>query len=167
MKITKSDANRLQDKDNETIMKSEKSKVENKMKKYETVVRVPFVDTDRMGIVYHANYIKYFEIGRTEYLRDIGFPYVDLEMRGIWLPVGSVHCTYKSPAKYDDLLTVRTHVAQLKGATIVMAYEIHRKETEEVLATGETVHPITDDRLRPIRLRNVYEELYNRIKEDL
>ena len=139
------------------------------MKVYETVVRVPYADTDRMGIVYHGNYIKYFEMGRTEYLRELGFPYAALEREGVWLPVSSIFCEYKAPARYDDLLTVRTRVAELKGATIVMAYEIYRNgtETKELLVTGETKHPITDDHLRPIRLRNVKKELYDKMRESL
>ena len=137
------------------------------MKTYETIVRVPYADTDKMGIVYHINYIKYFEMGRTEYLRTLGFPYAELEKEGVWLPVSSVHCAYKAPASYDDLLLVKTRVAALKGATIVMAYEIYNKDTGQLLVTGETKHPITDDQLRPIRLRNVKRELYDKMQESL
>ena len=128
-------------------------------------IRIMFADTDCMGIVYHTNYIKFFEIGRTEYLRDIGHPYAELEKDGVWLPVASVTCEYKAPAKYDDLLTVVTRVEEFKGATIIMAYEIYRKETGELLVTGKTKHPITDANLKPIRLRNVKPELYEKIKE--
>jgi len=137
------------------------------MRIYKTEIRVPYADTDRMGIVYHTNYIKYFEIGRTEYLRDVGYPYARLEQEGIWLPVASVYCEYKSPAKYDDLLAVNTWVGDLKNATIVMAYEIFRKETGELLVKGETKHPITDDKLRPVRLRNIKPELYNKLIESI
>lgn len=137
------------------------------MRIYKTDIRVPYADTDAMGIVYHTNYIKYFEIGRTEYLREVGWPYAQLEERGIWLPVASVYCEYKSPALYDDILTVNTHVGEFKGATIVMAYEIYRKGREELIARGETKHPITDNKLRPIRLRNVDPELYGKFKESI
>ena len=134
------------------------------MRVYKTDIRVPYADTDGMGIVYHVNYIKYFEIGRTEYLREIGYLYTRLEAEGIWLPVASVRCDYKSPAKYDDLLTVNTWVGEFKGATIVMAYEIYRKGTDEIIVKGETKHPITDDKMKPIRLRNVNPGLYEIIK---
>jgi len=137
------------------------------MKTCKTEIRVPFADTDRMGIVYHANYIKYFEIGRTEYLRETGYPYAELEKDGIWLPVASVCCEYKAPAKYDDVLTISTRVSEFKGATIVMAYEIIRKETGELIARGETKHPITDDKLKPIRLRNVNPKAYGMLKENM
>ena len=137
------------------------------MRIYRTEIRVPYADTDSMGIVYHTNYIKYFEIGRTEYLREAGYPYARLESEGIWLPVASVYCEYKSPAKYDDLLSVRTRVGELKSATIIMAYEIYRKETEELLVRGETKHPITDDKLKPVRLRSIKPELYEFLKESM
>ena len=128
---------------------------------------MPYADTDAMGIVYHTNYIKYFEVGRTEYLREIGYPYSRLEEEGIRLPVAAVRCEYKSPARYDDILTVNTYVGDFKGATIVMAYEIYRKRTDELVARGETKHPITDVKLKPIRLRNINPELYERIRENL
>ena len=137
------------------------------MKIFKCDIRVPYADTDRMGVVYHTNYIKYFEVGRTEYLREIGCPYSRLEDEGIWLPVASVYCEYKSPAVYDDLLTVNTWVKDFKGATIVMAYEITRKETNELIVKGETKHPVTNDRLKPIRLRNVNPRVYNMIKETM
>jgi len=131
---------------------------------HKTDVRITFAETDCMGIVYHANYIKFFEIGRTEYMRDIGYTYAQLETDGVWLPVATVSCEYKAPAKYDDLLEVQTVVKEFKGATLVMAYEIYRKETGELLVRGETKHPLTDDKLRPIRLRNVNPDLYDKLK---
>ena len=137
------------------------------MKIYKTDIRVPYADVDGMGIVYHANYIKYFEVGRTEYLREAGYPYAKLEEDGIWLPVASVRCEYKSPARYDDLLTVSTWVGDLKNATIVMAYEISRKGTDEIIARGETKHPITDDKLKPVRLRNINPGLYKIFAESV
>ena len=137
------------------------------MKVYTTDIRVPYADTDSMGIVHHTNYIKYFEVGRTEYLRTVGYPYARFEEEGIWLPVASVYCEYKAPAKYDDLLTVHTRVGEFKSATILMAYEIYKKDTEELIVKGETKHPITDDTLKPIRLRNVNPKIYNIIKESM
>jgi len=137
------------------------------VKKYTTDVRIIFADTDCMGIVYHTNYIKFFEIGRTEYLREIGYPYAQLDKEGVWLPVASVYCEYKSPARYDDVLTVHTWVKEFKSATVIIAYEIYRKETDELLVRGETKHPITDATLKPIRLRNVNPELYKLLTESL
>lgn len=123
-------------------------------------VRVIYADTDAMGIVYHTNYIKWFEIGRTEFLREIGYPYARMEREKIWLPVVSANCNYKVPAVYDDMLEIHSKVANLKAATIVMSYEIYRKETGELLVNGETKHAITDPQLKPIRLKTVNPELY-------
>jgi acyl-CoA thioester hydrolase len=120
-----------------------------------------------MGIVYHTNYIKYFEVGRTEYLRELNYPYARLEKEGIWLPVASVRCEYKAPALYDDLLSVHTWVGELKSATLIMAYEIYRKETAELLVKGETKHPMTDSSLKPVRLRNLNPEFYQLLKDNL
>jgi len=137
------------------------------MKTYKTDVRVRYAETDGMGVVHHTNYIKYFEVGRTEYLREVGYTYAKLEEQGIWLPMASVYCEYKSPARYDDLLTVHTRVGEFKGATIVMVYEIYKKETGELIAKGETKHPITDNKMKPIRLRNVNPEVYEILRESI
>lgn len=130
------------------------------MKKYESEIRVIYADTDAMGIVYHANYIKWFEVGRTALLRQIGFPYSTLEKEGIWLPVIEVNCVYKLPAVYDDMLTIHAWIAEQKAATVILNYEIFRKETGELLVTGRTKHAVTDEKLRPIRLKTKNPKLY-------
>lgn len=133
------------------------------MKKNSCEARVIYADTDAMGIVYHTNYIKWFEVGRTEFLREIGYPYSRMEKEGIWLPVASVECEYKLPAVYDDVLEIHSWVHQLKAATIVMAYEIYRKATGELLVTGKTKHAITDPKLKPVRLKTANPELYKKL----
>jgi len=138
-----------------------------KMKKYETEIRVIYADTDAMGIIYHTNYIKWFEAGRNEFLRQIGYPYSRLEKEGIWLPVAAVTCEYKSPGKYDDILLIRSWVKSLGAATVVMAYEILRKETGELLVIGTTKHGITSPELKPIRLKKVHPDLFARLEEDM
>ena len=137
------------------------------MRKYETEIRVIYADTDAMGIVYHTNYIKWFECGRNEYLRQIGYPYSRLEEEGVWLPVAAVNCEYKAPAKYDDILLIQTSVGELKAATVIMKYEILNKTTGELLVTGSTKHAITDPKLTPIRLKKANPGLFERIAADL
>ena len=137
------------------------------MKKYKSEIRVLFADTDGMGIVYHTNYIKWFEIGRNEYLRQIGFPYSVLEKDKFWLPVSSVECSYKLPAYYDDVLEISCWIGEMKAATVVINYEIHRKSTGELLVTGHTKHAVTDDKLKPVRFKTYRPDLYQRIVEDL
>ena len=99
--------------------------------------RVPYADTDQMGVVYYANYLVYFERSRTELLRDAGKPYSTLEQEGVFLPVSEAYCKYLSSARYDDLLTFKTQVEEIKGVRIKMSTEILRGET--VLARGYVV----------------------------
>lgn len=130
------------------------------MKKYISEIRVIYADTDAMGIVYHTNYIKWFEIGRSEMLRQAGYPYAKLEAQGVWLPLAGVNCEYKIPAVYDDLLEIHGWVSELKAATIVISYEIYRKGTGELLVTGSTKHAVTDPELKPLRLKKACPEVY-------
>ena len=85
---------------------------------HEMTYRVPYADTDRMGVVYHANYLVYFERGRNEMLRDAGLPYSEMERRGVIFPVSEVFCRYHAPARYDDLLTFRTWISEIRGVRI-------------------------------------------------
>ena len=93
---------------------------------HETSYRVPYADTDQMGVVYYGNYLEYFERSRTEMLRSIGFPYAKLEELGFYLPVREAHLTYESGAHYDDLLTFRSWVVEARGARLVVASEVWR-----------------------------------------
>ena len=129
-------------------------------KKYSTEYRVIYADIDAMGIVYHSNYIDLFERGRTEFLRQIGYPYKALESIPAWLPCTEVRCEYKNPARYDDLLEIFCWPSKLTYATVRMDYEIKRKATGELLVTGHTIHAFTDSELKPIRAKKVVPELY-------
>ena len=129
-------------------------------KKYYTDIRVIYADTDAMGIVYHTNYIKWFEAGRGDMMRQAGFPYSVLEKKGMWLPVVSVTCEYKAPAFYEDIITIATWVEKLGGVSVVIAYEITKKETGELLASGSTRHGITDKDLKPMRIKKEFPEIY-------
>lgn len=134
------------------------SKIEHK-----TEVRVIYADTDAMSVVYHSNYLKWFEVGRTELLRSINYPYARLEEEGFMLPVAECGCKYIHPARYDDLLEITTAITQVKAATIIMEYEIHKKSTGQLLVTGFTKHAVIDRSFKPIRLRNATPDLYERI----
>lgn len=133
----------------------------------ETEVRIIFADTDAMGIVYNGTYVSFFERGRTEYLRQMGYPYKRMEAEGLWLPVSGLTCQYKAPAHADDLLIIKTWIKELKSASVVMAYEIRKKEDGEVCVTGTTTHPVTDSRLRPIRFKRKFPELYALVRESM
>lgn len=133
------------------------------MAEHTTVVRVIYADTDAMGVVYHTNYIKWFEVGRCELLRSIGYPYSRMEEEGILLPVAECSCKYKLPAVYDDLLEVTARIAEVKAATVALDYEIRRQGTGELLAMGTTKHAVTDPQFKPVRLRDKNKALYERI----
>lgn len=135
------------------------------MVEHTTEIRVIYADTDAMRVVYHTNYIKWFEIGRTELLRSVGYPYARLEQEGIMLPVVECSCKYKSPAVYDDMLEIKAKISEMKSATISLDYEIRRKETGELLVTGMTKHAITDRNLKPVRLRDKNKGLYDSIRK--
>ncbi|WP_132706111.1 acyl-CoA thioesterase [Winogradskyella wandonensis] len=121
------------------------------MYKNETKIRVRYGETDQMGVVYHANYASYFEVGRTEWLRQYGITYKSMEDSGIMLPVISLEIKYKNSARYDDLLTVVTSIKKLPKARIEFDYELIN-ENGDLLATGHTALVFIDmKRNRPTR----------------
>jgi len=110
-------------------------------KKGEFRVRVIYADTDAMGIAYHANYIKWFEVGRAELMREIGIVYSELEAAGYKLPVTKMGCHYLLPARYDDILVIETEITSLKQASVRFDYIIRDEKKERILAEGFTLHP--------------------------
>ena len=120
-------------------------------------VRVLFADTDAMGIVYYANYLKWFEMGRVEFMRRRGMAYRELTGTGIHLPVTEASVRYLSPARYDDLLSIRTEIRECKRASIAFGYRIER-EDGVVLADGETVHAFTDGDGKIVRIPELFLE---------
>jgi len=120
---------------------------------YDFEVRIAYADTDRMGVVYYANYLVLFERGRTELLRNLGIRYRDLEEKNrLFMPVTEAHCDYFAPARYDDLIRVRTTIAEMGGASMVFAYEIQDPETGKLLAKGTTKHAVVNLLWKPTRL---------------
>src|SRR5918998_1758079 len=112
---------------------------------HETLLRVRYSETDKMGIVYHANYLIWFEIGRTEFCRARGFSYRDMEENdNAFLVVAESYCRYKAPAYYDDELLVRTHITELRRRSLRFGYEIVRIADGQIIAEGETGHVVTD-----------------------
>lgn len=112
---------------------------------HETLVRVRYSETDKMGVVYHANYLVWFEIGRTEFCRARGFSYRDMEENdNSFLVVAESYCRYKASAYYDDELLVRTHITELRRRSLRFGYEIIRLSDDKIIAEGETGHVVTD-----------------------
>ena len=124
---------------------------------HETPIRVRYAETDQMGVVYHANYLIWFEIGRTEFCRARGFSYRDMEENeDAFLVVAESYCRYKAPAYYDEDLTVRTHITELRRRSVRFGYEIVRAATGQVIAEGETGHVVTSRDNRVISMPEAY-----------
>ena len=113
------------------------------MREYQFQVRVRYAETDQMGVVYHGNYEQYFEMGRVEWLRNLGVSYKWMEENGVMLPVVSLTMNYKKPARYDDLLTVKTILKSQTSVKIEFDYEIYN-EANELLTTGYSMLVFVD-----------------------
>ena len=127
-----------------------------------TEVRVRYAETDQMGIVYYANYLVWFELGRVELLRSVGLAYSQLEKEHeCILPVVSAQCRYRSPARYDDEILIETRPEMMRGSVLKFAYRILRKaatgKEPVLLAEGDTVHVVCDDQLNRKPLPERYE----------
>ncbi len=129
---------------------------------HETTVRVRYAETDQMGVVYHSNFFVWFEIGRVELFRELGVVYKDMEEKDdCFIVVGECKCRFKRPARYDDFLRVRTRIAEAGSRKITFQYEIVNEESNELLATGETVHVICDKLGRSKSLPGPYRKLFD------
>ncbi|MCI0569890.1 MAG: acyl-CoA thioesterase [Myxococcaceae bacterium] len=118
----------------------------------EARLRVIYGDTDQMGVVYYANYLRYFEFARSELFRAHGGSYRELERDGLLLPVVEAHVEYKASARYDDMLVIRTEVREVKRASLTFGYQLFREGEDRLLATGYTVHACIGRDGRPTRL---------------
>lgn len=117
---------------------------------HEMEFRVSYADTDRMGVVYYANYLILFERGRTELMRGLGLRYRDLEEEGVFLPAMEARVDYKAPAHYDDLLKIRTWISHLGRASVTFDYDVLHAETGKLMAHGLTKHPFVNRSWKPI-----------------
>jgi acyl-CoA thioester hydrolase len=127
------------------------------MKAAETRIRVRYAETDQMGVVYYANYLIWMEVGRVEYCRWRGFNYHDMEREdGVLLAVVEASCRYRSPARYDDEVVIKTRVENASRRMITFVYEMRAAEGGRVLATGSTRHAFLDRQLRLCKLPEKY-----------
>jgi acyl-CoA thioester hydrolase len=136
-----------------------------------TTVRVRYAETDQMGVAYYANYFVWCEVGRVELLRQLGFEYKQMELgHGCFLPVVEASCRYKSPARYDDVVSVETRVAGLRSSVIRFAYRLlaQRDEVPEpvLLAEADTVHVVVDREMRKCALPEPYFSAIRRIMDE-
>ena len=117
-----------------------------------SLIRVRYAETDKMGVVYYANYFVWFEVGRTDLLRVLGWSYREMELAGVSLPVIDAHCEYVRPARYDDELEIRTTGRLLSPVRLEFVYEVRLAAQAIVAATGRTTHASVDPTGRPCRL---------------
>jgi acyl-CoA thioester hydrolase len=115
-------------------------------------LRVRYAETDQMGVAWHGNYFAWFEVGRTDLLRERGMSYRELEQQDLYLPVIEARAAYARPARYDDALLIETRIASHSGARVAFEYEVRREADEAPLATGFTAHAAVDGRGKPRRL---------------
>lgn len=149
---------------------------------YGAPLRVRYQETDQMGVVYHANYLHWFEIGRTEMIRQTGFNYRSTEERGVLLPVLEINAKYESPARYDDMITVYTAITDFSRLRLNYTYEVRRVTADELqnnvdkvwiqadtlpgelLVTGTTRHVWVNTEWKPVRLDQALPELYTALR---
>jgi acyl-CoA thioester hydrolase len=115
-------------------------------------VRVRYAETDQMGVVYYANYLVWFEVGRTDLLRQLGWSYREMEAEGYWLPVLEAHCQYHRPARYDDEIEIRTTGRLITAVRLAFEYEAVRTSDAAMTASGRTLHAALNRAGRPCRL---------------
>ncbi len=127
----------------------------------ETRIRVRYAETDQMGVVYHSNHFIWFEVGRVELLRQLGFTYKDMEREDdCFIAVVDARCRYKAPVHYDDEVVVRTYLKNIREKLIHFGYELVRAETGELLAEGETTHIVADKQMKPRALPEKYMKAF-------
>ncbi len=127
---------------------------------HDTTVRVRYAETDQMGVVYHANYLVWFEVGRVELMRALGVEYKKMEADDdCHIVVADAHCRYHHPARYDEVLRIRTRISESRNRVVKFAYEVFRDQDGELLATGATTHIICGRTGRPKLLPQKYRLL--------
>jgi acyl-CoA thioester hydrolase len=127
----------------------------------ETRIRVRYAETDQMGVVYHANHFIWFEVGRVEFLRQLGFSYKNMESEDdCFIAVVDASCRYKAPVHYDDEVVVRTFLKHVREKVIHFGYELLSAEGGRLLAEGETTHIVANAQMKPRRLPEKYMKAF-------
>lgn len=130
-----------------------------------THVRVRYAETDQMGVVYHANYLVWFEVARVEVLRVLGFSYKAFEEEGFMIAVVGVDVRYRSPAKYDDTIAIEARVETVRGPLIKFSYRVLRDEDKTLLCEGTTTHIVVDKNMAKTPLPEKYAVAFRALTE--
>ena len=130
----------------------------------EVTIRVRYAETDQMGVVYHANHFIWFEVGRVEFLRQLGFSYREMEEQDrCFIAVVDARCRYKAPARYDDELIVCTHLKNVRESLVHFGYELVRASDRVLLAEGETMHIVTDGNMQVCSIPEKYMRAFEEV----
>ena len=130
-----------------------------------TKLKVRYVETDQMGIVHHSNYYAWFEVGRTEYITQIGMTYKQMEEANIMLPVVESSCKYIQGAKYEDIIIIETFMHELSGAKVIFNYNVIRENDDKILAKGSTTHAFVNESFRVVNLKKANAEMWSRFQK--
>lgn len=131
----------------------------------ETEFIARYAETDQMGIIHHSNYPKWFEAGRTDFFRKLGRNYSKIEADGMLLPLTDLRCNFKSPARYEDEIVIKTKLVKFSCVRLVFQYEVFNKDGMLVVATGETSHAFTDKNLKPLNMEKRMPELFGLLNQ--
>lgn len=127
----------------------------------ESLVKARYAETDQMGVVHHAVYPVWFEVGRTEYLAGLGIPYSAVEARGFFLPLIELSCSFKSIARYEDEILIKTRAAEVSKVKVILHYEAIKKPDGTLIAMGSTVHAWTNNQMKPVNIQKGWPEIYD------
>ena len=132
----------------------------------ETKLTARYSETDQMGIIHHSNYAVWFEAGRTDFLKKAGIPNKEIEEQGVLLPLYEMNCKFKSPARYEDEIIVKTKLEYIGKVRIVFSYQVLNAKDGSVLTTGETKHAWTNKSLKPVNAQLLIPDIYNVLCEE-
>ena len=124
--------------------------------------RINYYETDKMGVVHHSNYIRFFEEARCQFLEDVGLPYDKLEAEGIMSPVLGFSCKYKQHVTFGDIIEIHTSITKFGGVKYTVSYEVYNKKTGELCVTGESEHCFTDLDLKPLNIKKHHNDVYEK-----
>jgi len=127
----------------------------------ETKIIPRYSETDQMGIIHHSNYVVWFEAGRTDFFKKLGFSYREIERRDVLLPLYEMSCKFKSPARYEDEIVIKTSLKVLTKVRIIFSYEVINCSDGKILSMGETMHAWTNKALKPINAEITIPDVYS------
>jgi acyl-CoA thioester hydrolase len=125
---------------------------------------VRYAETDKMGIVHHSNYPVWYEVGRTDFTKCLGFTYSQLEEKGLVFPLISIESCFIKPAFYEDELTVEVSLKVVTPGKLTFGYKVWRDNTGELINTGQTIHGILDKHMKPVRMKKLHSDIYEKLQ---